>query len=140
MLTLLLEKNFEWHSCALSIAGSLSTYLRFLISFSSILARLDEYVCYFCAPSKKVTIFYTSINMKNIEIGYVYLLDGKIPVTALKPLNRSKTVFSIELPNRSIETVGIERLQPEQADESSPEKIGLNLEPAIHSMPDISNE
>ena len=46
--------------------------------------------------------------MSNIETGQVYLLDGRTPVTALKPLNRSKTIFSIELPNRSIDTVGVE--------------------------------
>jgi hypothetical protein len=76
--------------------------------------------------------------MTNIETGHIYLLDGKTPVTALKPLNRSKTIFSIELPNKSIDTVGIERLQP-QVDESSLETIDLDLEPAMHSMPDISN-
>jgi hypothetical protein len=76
--------------------------------------------------------------MTHIETGHIYLLDGETPVTALKPLNRSKTVFSIELPNKSIDTVGIERLRP-QADESSLETIDLDFEPAMHSMPDISN-
>ena len=77
--------------------------------------------------------------MTNIETGHIYLLDGKTPVTALKSLNRSKTIFSIELPNRSIETVGVERLQPQHVDESSLEIIDLDLEPAMHSMPNISN-
>jgi hypothetical protein len=75
--------------------------------------------------------------MTHIETGHIYLLDGKTPVTALKPLNRSKTVFSIELPNRSVETVGVERLYPQ---ETSLETIDLDLEPAMHSMPDISND
>jgi hypothetical protein len=75
-----------------------------------------------------------------IETGHTYLLDGKTPVTALKPLNRSKTVFSIELPNRSVDTVGIERLQPQPVDEASSEIINLDLEPAMHSMPDIDND
>jgi hypothetical protein len=86
-----------------------------------------------------VSINYTH-DIPMIETGHVYLLDGKTLVTALKPLNRSKTVFSIELPNRSVETVGIERLQPEPVDESSLETIDLDLEPAMHSMPDISND
>lgn len=74
--------------------------------------------------------------MTHIETGYIYLLDGKTPVTALKALNRSKTIFSIELPNRSIDTVGIERLQPQEVDES----IELDFEPGIHSMPKINND
>lgn len=77
--------------------------------------------------------------MSNIETGQVYLLDGRTPVTALKPLNRSKTIFSIELPNRSIDTVGVERLQPQPADESSSEIIDSDLEPAMHSMPNFNN-
>ena len=77
--------------------------------------------------------------MTNIETGHVYLLDGKTPVTALKPLNRSKTVFSIELPNKSIDTVGVERLQLQHADESSSEIIDSDVEPAMHSMPDFDN-
>jgi hypothetical protein len=78
--------------------------------------------------------------MIHIETGHIYLLDGKTPVTVLKPLNRSKTIFSIELLNRSIETIDIKRLQPQQTDESSSEKIDPDLEPAMHSMPDISND
>jgi len=78
--------------------------------------------------------------MTQIEAGHTYLLDGKTPVTALKPLNRSKTIFSIELPNRSIDTVGAERLQPQSVDESSLEMIDVDLEPAMHSMPEITND
>ena len=75
-----------------------------------------------------------------VEIGQSYILDGKTPVKVLKTINRSKTIFSIELPNRSVETVGIERLQPQHVDEPSLETIDLNVELAMHSMPDISNE
>jgi hypothetical protein len=78
--------------------------------------------------------------MTQIETGHVYLLDGKTPVTALKPLNRSKTVFSIELPNKSIDTVEIERLQQQHIDESSDETIDQDIEPSMHSVPEISND
>ena len=47
-----------------------------------------------------------------IELGEDYLLDGKIRVTVIKPLNRSKTFFSIEIPGRSIESVEKGRLVP----------------------------
>lgn len=76
--------------------------------------------------------------MTHIETGHTYLLDGKTPVTALKPLNRSKTMFSIELPNKSIDTVEVERLQPQH--ELLQETTDLDLEPAMHSMPEISND
>lgn len=75
--------------------------------------------------------------MTHIETGHIYLLDGKTPVTALKPLNRSKTVFSIELPTRSVETVGVERLHPQ---ESSLETIDYAIEPVMHSMPEVNND
>jgi hypothetical protein len=95
-------------------------------------------------PSKKTahTLYYLTfqLNMTYIETGHIYLLDGRTPVTALKPLNRSKTIFSIELPNKSIDTVEIERLQPQHMDELSDETIDDPIEPAMHSMPDISND
>lgn len=72
-----------------------------------------------------------------IETGHIYLLDGKTPVTVLKPLNRSKTIFSIELLTQSVETVGVERLHPQ---ESSRETMNDAIEPAMHSMPEISND
>ena len=77
--------------------------------------------------------------MTNIETGRDYLLDGKTPVTALKPLNRSKTIFSIELPNKSIDTVEIERLRPQHQDELSHETMDNAIEPVMHSMPDFDN-
>jgi hypothetical protein len=77
--------------------------------------------------------------MTHIETGHIYLLDGRTRVTALKPLNRSKTIFSIELPDKSIDTVEIERLQP-HVEELSHETMDDAIEPAMHSMPEISND
>ena len=74
-----------------------------------------------------------------IETGHTYILDGKTPVRILKFLNRSKTAFSIEMPDKSIDTVSIERLQSQATDESSEESL-LEFEPEIHSMPEISND
>jgi hypothetical protein len=37
-----------------------------------------------------------------IEIGHIYILDGKTPVRVLKVINRSKTAFSIEMPDKRI--------------------------------------
>lgn len=74
-----------------------------------------------------------------IEIGNTYILDGKTPVRVLKIINRAKTVFSIEMPNRGVDTVTIDRLQMQQ-DESSVEADLLDFEPEIHSIPDISND
>jgi hypothetical protein len=51
--------------------------------------------------------------MTNIEINEVYYIDRKIPVTVLKALNRSKTVFKVETPQGSIETVEADRLYTE---------------------------
>lgn len=92
---------------------------------------------YICAL--KLNYLYIYMTTIQIETGHTYLLDGKTPVRVLKTINRSKTIFSIELPNRSVEMVGIERLQPQQADESSLETIDPDLEPGMHSMPDINN-
>lgn len=47
----------------------------------------------------------------NIEPGQEYLLDGKTVVKVLKAINRSKTVYSIEIPGTRIDTVEGERLQ-----------------------------
>jgi hypothetical protein len=74
-----------------------------------------------------------------IEIGHIYILDGKTPVRVLKIINRSKTVFSVEMPDKCIDTVSIERLQPQITDESSGESL-LDIDPEIHSMPEISND
>jgi hypothetical protein len=49
-----------------------------------------------------------------IEPGKMYLLDGKIEVLVLKPLNRSRTIFSVEIPNKSIQSVEGSRLQDEK--------------------------
>lgn len=73
-----------------------------------------------------------------MEIGHTYILDGKTPVRVLKALNRSKTAFSIEMPDESIDTVSIERLQSQKMDESSDESL-LDFEPEMHSIPEISN-
>lgn len=51
--------------------------------------------------------------MINIVIDEVYYLDRKIPVKVLKALNRSKTAFMVETPQRSVETVEIGRLHTE---------------------------
>ncbi len=42
--------------------------------------------------------------------GQQYLLDGKILVKVIKPINRSSTVFSVETPGQSVVTVERERL------------------------------
>ncbi|HEY0651649.1 MAG TPA: hypothetical protein VGD65_00930 [Chryseosolibacter sp.] len=49
--------------------------------------------------------------MINIEEGQQYLLDGKIVVTVIKAVTRSRTTFSVELPGKSIDTVSKERLK-----------------------------
>lgn len=50
--------------------------------------------------------------MITIEEGQQYLLDGKIQIRVIKAVTRSRTTFSIELPEKKIEIVGKERLQP----------------------------
>jgi len=77
--------------------------------------------------------------ISQIEAGDIYLLDGRTPVIILKPLNRSKTVFSIQTPDKSVETVSIERLRSQTTNDSSQEDI-LNFETEVHSMPDIIND
>lgn len=47
-----------------------------------------------------------------IEPGRHYLLDGKTLVTALKPANRSQTVYNIEIPGLRVESVEVSRLRP----------------------------
>lgn len=47
-----------------------------------------------------------------IEPGQNYLLDGKTIVKVLKPINRSLTVFNIEVSDRGVESVEVSRLQP----------------------------
>jgi hypothetical protein len=53
-----------------------------------------------------------------IELGQHYLLDGKTDVIALKVVNRSKTVYNVEIPGKSILSVERERLSkaPEGAE------------------------
>ncbi|HEY9048505.1 MAG TPA: hypothetical protein VIN08_21510 [Ohtaekwangia sp.] len=46
-----------------------------------------------------------------LETGRQYLLDGKIVVVIVKPVNRSKTMYSVEMPGRSVIAVERERLQ-----------------------------
>jgi hypothetical protein len=75
-----------------------------------------------------------------IEIGHIYILDGKTPVRVLKIINRSKTAFSVEMPDKSIDTVSIERLQIQTIEEPTNETDLLDFEPGIHSMPEISND
>jgi hypothetical protein len=64
--------------------------------------------------------------MNQIEIGQVYFLDGEFSVKILKAINRSKTMFSIEKENGSIETVEVERLSVGDVDS--------------HSMPEVYND
>jgi hypothetical protein len=68
--------------------------------------------------------------MPHIEIGQVYMLDGKEPVKVLKALNRSKTTFSIETPNNSIETITIDRLlpQPMELPSVSDEEVSFEID------------
>ena len=47
-----------------------------------------------------------------IEPGQDYLLDGKTQVTVLKPVNRSQTVFNVEIAGQRVESVEAGRLQP----------------------------
>jgi hypothetical protein len=47
-----------------------------------------------------------------IESGMDYLLDGKTKVVVIRSLNRSKTVFSVQLPEKGIDTVEKDRLSP----------------------------
>lgn len=47
-----------------------------------------------------------------IEPGQNYLLDGKTIVKVLKAINRSLTVFNVEVNDRSIESVDVSRLRP----------------------------
>lgn len=77
-----------------------------------------------------------------IILGHTYILDGKTPVRVLKSLNRSKTTFSIEMPDNSIDTATIERLQVQSVDAASIDtEAGLfDVEPAMHSMPEIDND
>ena len=48
----------------------------------------------------------------DIKPGNECLLDGKTVVKVIKPLNRSNSMFSIEIDGRSILTVEKSRLQP----------------------------
>lgn len=54
-----------------------------------------------------------------IESGADCLLDGKTKVVVIRPLNRSKTVFSVQLPEKGIDTVDRSRLTPLTAPEVS---------------------
>lgn len=54
-----------------------------------------------------------------IESGAECLLDGKTKVVVIRPLNRSKTVFSVQLPEKGIDTVEKSRLTPLTAKEVS---------------------
>jgi hypothetical protein len=54
----------------------------------------------------------------NIEEGAQYLLDGKVLVTAIKALTRSRTTFSVQRPDKSIETVDKERLKSAELPQS----------------------
>jgi hypothetical protein len=47
-----------------------------------------------------------------IEPGQSYLLDGKTIVKVLKPINRSLTMFNIEVSDRGVESVEASRLLP----------------------------
>jgi hypothetical protein len=56
-----------------------------------------------------------------IEIGSKYLLDGKVIVIVVKPLNRSKTVFSIEIPGVRVDSVEKHRLREINVPKAIPE-------------------
>lgn len=47
-----------------------------------------------------------------IEPGQDYLLDGKTQVRVLKSVNRSQTIFNVEIRGRRFESVEAGRLQP----------------------------
>lgn len=47
-----------------------------------------------------------------IEPGQDYLLDGKIKVKVLKPVNRSQTIYNVETNGQRVESVEVERLTP----------------------------
>lgn len=47
-----------------------------------------------------------------IEPGQDYLLDGKTQVRVLKPVNRSQTVFNVEIVGQRVESVEAGRLRP----------------------------
>lgn len=47
-----------------------------------------------------------------IESGADCLLDGKTRVVVIRPLNRAKTMFSVQLPEKGIDTVEKSRLSP----------------------------
>jgi hypothetical protein len=63
-----------------------------------------------------------SIKLMIIEPGQTYLLDGKTEVKVIKPINRSHTMYSIEIPGHSIESVEKTRLVPVQPAIPSVEK------------------
>jgi hypothetical protein len=47
-----------------------------------------------------------------IEPGRDYLLDGKTQVKVLKPVNRSQTIFNVEIIGQRVESVEAGRLKP----------------------------
>lgn len=54
----------------------------------------------------------TKIMSIKIEPGQNYLLDGKTLVKVLKAVNRSLTIFNIEIPGQRVESVEASRLTP----------------------------
>ena len=67
-----------------------------------------------------VQLIFTTLMI--IEPGQTYLLDGKTEVKVIKPINRSHTMYSIEIPGHSIESVEKTRLVPVQTAAPSAEK------------------
>jgi hypothetical protein len=63
----------------------------------------------------------------NIEIGRDYLLDGEHQVKVLKAINRSKTIFSVETEQQSVEMIARERLS-------------LIEQPGMHSVQEAFSE
>jgi hypothetical protein len=47
---------------------------------------------------------------KFIVPGSIYLLDGSVEVTVLKPSSRSNLSYAVEIPGKSIELVSRDRL------------------------------
>ena len=62
-----------------------------------------------------------------IAPGQKCLLDGKTLVKVIKSINRSGTVFSVEIPNQSILTVERDRLQPSATDDQFNTPFNLKL-------------
>jgi len=85
----------------------------------------EQFEYYNCRPFYERPLRHRSANFTTlmiIEPGQTYLLDGKTEVKVIKPINRSHTMYSIEIPGHSIESVEKTRLVPVQTTAPSVEK------------------